>query len=728
MMFRKRYPFSRQLDSMDCGPACLQMVAKHHGCDFSLEELRQQTYLTPSGTTLLNLNHAAESIGFEALSVELSFDKLVAHAPLPCIAHWDRKHFVVVYQASSKKILIADPSKGLYSVNREKFSEHWLRNSGLGAVLILQPTDKFRTRHREVSKSKIGTAASLVVNNKRHFFYLICCLGAASLLQLIFPFLTQAIIDEGINKKDVGILSLILAGQLTLVIGRTSIDFTRRWILLYLSSRINISTVSGFLNKLLRLPVRYFEQKPIGDFLRRIEDHSRVERFLTSSSLNFLFGIVNLAVFGIVLILYDWRLFSVFVIGSSIHIGFVLMLLHRRKSLDMRRFNHLASSQSSVIEMIEGVRDIKVSNLEKEKVDKWEHEQAKLLDIHKDTMKLTQIQEGGGQLINELKNVAITFVSATAVINGDITLGMMLSVQFIAGQLNGPLGEFISFARELHDAQISIARIRELEQIRSEQSPADTTKKHFSSDTIRSIRFSNVSFSYKGPHELPTLDDVSITIPQGKITAIVGQSGSGKSTILKMLLKFQRPAEGHILINEKDLNDIDTEQWRSGFAVVMQDGYIFNDTVAANITMHTGKMDKERLKLAIDLAELQEFVSQLPDGVHSILETRGQSISQGQKQRILIARAIYKDAPLLFLDEVTASLDPISESLITKNLRSFSAGRTVVAIAHRLHTIVNADQIIVLKRGRVAAIGSHDQLKASSEEYNTLINSYAMSY
>ncbi len=724
------FPFYSQLDQMDCGPTCLKMVAKFHGNNYSLNELRSKSFIAREGVSLLGISEAAEAIGFRTMGVKIPFDKLTADAPMPCIIHWNQSHFAVLYRIKKNKIEVADPASGLITYTKREFLKSWISTSAngseLGIALLLEPTPVFFDQEAETDKNQqlgFRYLFGYLQTYRRFIFQLLIGLLLGSLIQLIMPFLTQSIVDVGINTRNTPFIYIVLAAQLMLIFSRTMAEFIRRWILLHLSTRINLSVISDFLIKLMQLPMSFFDSKKIGDILQRIEDHSRIERFLSSSSLSILFSFFNLIIFGVVLALYSVPIFLVFFAGSTLYIVYVLFFLKVRKELDYKRFNELSQNRSSLIQLVNGMQEIKLNNCERSKRWEWERIQAKLFKVTIRSTRVEQWQEGGSRLINELKNIFITFMAATAVISGSMTLGMMLAVQYIIGQLNVPINEFVNFIRELQDARISLDRIGEIRQLENEEKPlkALIEASPRSSGEGKGVRLQNLTFQYEGPHSPKALDAVDLTIEEGKVTAIVGASGSGKTTLLKLLLKYYSPTEGKIYLGNADLVNVSARDWRTQCGTVMQDGFIFSDTIAKNISVSDDEPNAAKLLHAVHVANIKEFIEVLPLGYNTKIGSDGTGISAGQRQRILIARAVYRNPRYLFFDEATSALDANNEKVIMDNLNQFFKGRTVVVIAHRLSTVKNADKIIVMENGKIMEEGTHNQLANLKGKYYELV-------
>ena len=718
------YPFVRQYDAMDCGPACISMAARWHGKHISLETIRKRAYITREGVSFLGLKTAAESIGFKAAGVKIPFAELSAKAPLPCIVHWQQNHFIVVNKISSKRVWVSDPALGRMRMTTDEFLKGWTADSSdekhSGMALFLEPGPQF-AEIPDDPPAKTGFAFLLpyLKPYRRQIIMLFIGLIAGSAIQLVFPFLTQAIIDQGIKNNDIRLIYLILAGQLALIAGRLVVDFTRGWLLLHVGTRMNITIVSDFLARLMKLPIAYFDTKLNGDILQRIDDNSRIEDYLTSSSLAILFSFFNFIVFGVVLGLYSVQVLLVFLAGTVLYLLYVTIYMPSRESLDNLRFRQMAESNNMMINIVNGMQEIKLAGNEAANRRDWEARQGDIYRTRIKGLKILQFQTAGGTLIHESANIIITIISATSVINGTMTLGMMLAVQFITGQLNGPVSQIINFMRSTQDARISLGRLAEVHAMEPEEPEGDTDK--VSVPDEMKITVDNISFRYEGPGSPWVIKDLSLLIPSGKITAIVGESGSGKTTLLKILLGFYRPEKGAIMIGGRKIEDISITSLRKATGVVMQEGYIFPDTILANIAPGIDDPDMESVKRAIRIANLQPLLETLPAGLQTRIGQGGHGLSQGQKQRILIARVIFKEPALLLLDEATSALDASNERMIVENLADFYTGRTVVVVAHRLSTVRNADMIVVLDKGTVQEMGAHQELIQKKGAYYRLI-------
>ena len=720
--------FIEQKDSMDCGPACVAMVASYFGKNYDLEFLRKECSLGKNGVTLKNIGKCAEHIGFHTTGGYLSLDYLIHNKILPCILFWNQNHFVVLYKIKGNNkitFVVADPAKGVLNYNKEDFCEHWKNtttdNEGRGIALFLRPTPAFYERQGEHKSEKrsFSFLFGYFRQYRRYFTQIVLGLLIGCVLQLIFPFLTQAIVDVGIRHRNLNFIYLILVGQLMLTVSRTSVDFIRRWILLHISMRINISLVSDFFIKLLKLPMSFFDTKLMGDLLQRMNDHNRVEKFLTTQTLSVMFSLFSFIVFGAVLLCYNLPIFCIFLAGSIAYSGWIALFLKRRKQIDYLYFEKQAKNNNKTYQFITAMQEIKLQDCEQRRRWEWEDVQAELFDANMKSLKLQQTQEAGSIFINEIKNIVITVVAATAVINGQMTLGMMLAVQYIIGQLNSPIEQLMSFIYSLQDVKISLERINEIHKMENEESDTNTLTTFYGS--CRSLKLKQVDFKYD-PHALnKTLDGVDFEIPQGKVTAIVGTSGSGKTTIIKLLLGYYKVLGGEISIGDTDINRFNLKWWRKQCGVVMQDGIIFSETIARNIAVDDGEIDKERLAEAARIANIDEYIMHLPLKYNTLIGQDGVGLSQGQKQRILIARAVYKNPQYIFLDEATNALDANNERMIVENLMEFYKGKTVVVVAHRLSTVKNADQIVVIDKGKIIETGMHQKLIADRGAYYNLV-------
>jgi ATP-binding cassette, subfamily B, bacterial len=718
------FPFVKQPDAMDCGPACLKMVAGYYRKSISLESLRKKCYITREGVSFLGLSEAADSLGFRTIGLRIPFEKLAENVPLPCIVHWRQKHFVVVYKIKGNKIWIADPAVGLIKISKDEFVRNWAatitEGKPSGLVLIMEPRPSLSDQEEEkASSTGFRFLFEYFKNYKKNITQLILGLIVGSLIQLIIPFLTQSIIDIGINNNDIGFIYLILIAQLALVIGRMSVEFIRGWLLLHIGSRVNVAIVSDFLHKLMSLPVSFFDTKIAGDIFQRIDDNNRIEAFLTTASLNILFSLFNILIFSIVLALYSIKILVLFLAGSILYLVWVTLFMKSRAKLDHQRFKEMSSANGKLISIINGMQEIKLTQSELSNRWDWENIQASLFRLKVKGLSIIQYQSAGGTFINEVTNILITIVSATAVLSGDITLGMMLAVQFIIGQLNVPVSQIISFLQMSQDAKMSLDRLSEIHQMDSEESFSGMKVKKVPEK--KDIYINNLSFQYEGPSSPYALRDIDLLIEENRVTAIVGTSGSGKTTLLKMLLGFYQPVSGEIIIGDTRLSNLSLKVWREKVGAVMQDGFIFPDTIAFNIAPGAEVIDENRMMQAAEIANIKQFIDSLPLGYNTKIGASGHGLSEGQKQRLLIARVVYKNPEIILFDEATNSLDANNERAIVENLESFYSGKTVIVVAHRLSTVRNADKIVVLESGKIIETGTHEYLLNSRGAYYNLV-------
>lgn len=726
----KLFPHYFQHDAKDCGPACLKIVAAYYGKSYSLKALRDRCHITREGVSLLGISDASESIGFRTSGVKITWEQLRTEASLPCIVHWNQDHFVVVYDIQEKsnkyQVLISDPASGLLKYDKEAFLRSWLHGSadanapGKGIALLLEPTPRF---YQEVvdDGGKIGFSYLFryLKPYKKHIAQLLVAMLVASLLSLILPFVTQSIVDEGIGTGRLSFIVTMLIAQLVIVVGQLANDLIRGWLMLHMTARVSISLISDFLAKLMRLPISFFDSKMTGDIMQRIDDHQRIQAFLTNSLLSIVMAGVLLVVYGGILGGYNLKILGVFVVGSAIYVLWVLLFLRHRRKLDYMRFQEASVNQSNIVQLIGGMQDIKLNGCEKQKRWEWERIQARLFKVSIKSLTLNQTQQAGGVFIDQIKNVLISYLAARAVISGDMTLGMMMSLQYIIGQLNAPVSQFITFVQETQDAAISMERLGEIHG-RQDEEPENEQK-------IRDIPagsdivLKDLTFQYDGPHSPKVLDEINLTIPSNKVTAVVGASGSGKTTLLKIILGFYQPTGGDVLLGEIPLKRFSESSWRGSCGTVMQEGYIFTDTIAANIGVSDDDPDMKRVREAAEVSNICHWIETLPLGYYTKIGMDGHGLSTGQKQRILIARAAYKNSKFLFFDEATNSLDANNERVIMKHLDELFKDRTVVIVAHRLSTVKNADNIVVLDNGRVAEQGTHEYLTKLKGKYYTLV-------
>lgn len=723
----KRVPVIFQHDGMQCGVACLAMVCRWYGRDYSLDFLGKFCFATTEGVSMMGISDAARRLGLEVVAGRVPV-KALEHIDGPVILHWNQNHFVVLYKVKKNRFYIADPGKGYVDYTRDEFVEHWAstRTGGedKGIAMFLEPGPQFGTVSDEGRSERRSWRFLLgyIKQYRRYFGQIVAGLALGCALQLVMPFLTQAIVDAGIKRQSIGLVWLILLGELMIVVGRSATSFIRRWLLMHISMRINISLVSDFFIKLLKLPMSFFDTKLMGDLMQRMGDHSRVQSFLTGQTLGVVFSLLSFVVFGVVLLLYDPLIFGVFILGTALYGGWIAMFLRRRKVLDYELFECQARNNNMTYQFITSMQEIKLQDCEKRRRWEWEDVQADLFAVQMKSLKLEQTRDAGSILINEVKDIVITVLAATAVINGSMTLGMMLAVQYIIGQLNSPVEQFMGFVHSLQDVKISLERINEIHEADNEEAVTPSgSPRDLAPGRERSIAIEQVDFKYDPHSPVKTIDGVTIDIPEGKMTAIVGASGSGKTTLLKLMLGYYPPAAGRITVGGTDLARCNLKEWRRRCGVVMQEGVIFSESIARNIAVDDADIDTSRLVEAARIACIHDYVMGLPLRYDTKIGRDGTGLSLGQRQRILIARAVYRNPDFILLDEATNSLDAANERAIVENLSRFYRGRTVVVVAHRLSTVRDADNIVVLDHGRVVEQGTHDSLIASRGKYYTLV-------
>jgi ATP-binding cassette subfamily B protein len=717
------FPFYKQLDAMDCGPTCLRMVARYYGKHFTLQTLREKSHLNREGVSMLGIAKAAEDIGMQTMGVSLTWERLQEEAPFPVIVHWEQKHFVVVYKIRKDKVYLADPAYGRAVYSKEEFLKAWIstRKEGeaKGSVLLLQPTPDFMNQEDEpVNKTGFSYLIRYLAPYKRYVYHLLLGVILGSVIQFLLPFLFQSMVDFGITNQDLPFIYLVLLFQFILIISQMGIDFIRRWILLHLSTRINIALISDFLVKLMKLPVGFFDTKMTGDILQRISDHKRIESFMTTSSLTILFSMVNLVVFAIILAIYSLKILFIFLAGALLYFLWIFIFMKRRRSLDQKYFSRMAENQSKLIQIIHGIREIKLNNAERLSQWEWKDIQAGLFRVNMKSLSLNQYQEAGGVFINETKNILINVTAAVAVLHGDLTLGTLLAISYILGQLNGPIEQMINFFHRAQDAKISLERLGEIHDSEDEfQKETGVTLL----PSIDKITVSNLEFTYPGAIERNVLENIHLSLKKDTVTALVGVSGSGKTTLVKLLLGFYPPTKGEVIAGDMNIQMMSPDLWRKQCGVVMQDGYVFSDTIARNIALGEQEIKTEQLLYAARMACMEDFIDQLPLGYNTRIGQEGLSLSGGEEQRILIARAVYKNPAFLFMDEGTSALDANNERRIMDNLDLVFRGKTVLIVAHRLSTVKNADHIVVLDQGQIVEEGKHNALIAKKGHYFNLV-------
>lgn len=725
----KPFPHYQQLDSMDCGPSCLRMIAKYYGRTYSLQNLRERSFITRQGVSMLGISDAAESIGFRTQGVRISLEQLIEDVPLPCILHWNQNHFVVLYAIKKRKseatFKISDPSKGKYDMDITGFEKCWIstRKEGKdsGTALVLSPTPDFYERidDQEQQKRNLSFYLRYLFPYRSQLCQLVVGMLLGSVFSLILPFLTQAMVDQGIGNRNLNLITLILIAQLVLSFTQMGVGFIQSWISLHMNTRISITLISDFLAKLMRLPIRFFDAKNIGDIMQRIGDHGRIQSFMTGTTLTTIFSFFNFFIFAFIMAYYNLTILVVFLVGNALYVTWILSFMRYRRKLDNARFAQASANQSNMVQLITGMQEIKLNNCEKQQRWKWESIQVKLFKISIQGTALGQIQQVGSLFFSRTTSLLISFLAAKAVVDGEITLGMMMSISYIIGQLSGPIGQVIGFSQSLQDAKISLERLNEINNKEDEVTVVESKINTLPED--KTLKLENVSFSYDGAEREYVLEDLNLTIPQNKVTAIVGASGSGKTTIIKLLLGFYEPVKGNIKVGNYSLTDINPHLWRQNTGAVMQEGFLFSDTIANNIALSEETVDQKKLLYAVETANIKDFIESLPLKYNSKIGMEGSGVSQGQKQRLLIARTIYKNPTFLFFDEATNALDANNERIILDNLKAFYKGRTVVIVAHRLSTVQNADNIIVLDEGKVIEEGTHKELTEKKGAYYTLV-------
>ncbi|GHV40044.1 ABC transporter ATP-binding protein [Bacteroidia bacterium] len=727
---RFSFPSYRQLDAMDCGPTCLRMIAKYYGRSYPVQYLREKSFITRLGVSMLGISDAAESIGFRTNGVKITFEQLVEEKPLPCILHWNQNHFVVCYRIKQKRggdyeIKISDPAGQKYILDKEAFLKCWISSKSggedVGAALLLSPTPDFYTQDDFDGKKPKGIRYFIryLTPYKSQVIQIILGMLAGSVLALILPFLTQSVVDQGIGNNNLSFVTLVLIAQLVVFVTQLAVNFIQSWITLHVNSRISIALISDFLSKLMKLPLRFFDTKNVGDIMQRIGDNNRIKSFLTGSTLTTLFSFVNFFIFAFILAYYNILILGIFVLGNTLYISWILLFLRYRRKLDMARFSQASAEQSNLVQIVTGMQEIKLNNCEKQQRWKWERIQVKLFKISLKGLALGQYQQLGSVFFNQTTSLFISYVAARSVIEGDMTLGMMMSVSYIIGQLSGPIGQVIGFVQSAQDAKISLERLNEIHDKEDEEQTIEEKINELPSD--RTLHVENLFFSYDGANRDYVLNGINLLIPENKITAIVGASGSGKTTLIKLLLAFYTPNKGMIKIKDTPVDDINPHLWRQKSGAVMQDGFIFSDTIANNIAVGEEAIDTKRLHHAVEIANIKEFIESLPLKYNTKIGMEGNGVSQGQRQRLLIARAVYKNPDFLFFDEATNALDANNERIILDNLNDFYKGKTVVIVAHRLSTVQHADNIVVMDNGKIIEEGTHKELTNKRGAYYTLV-------
>lgn len=724
-----RYPIFRQYDSKDCGPACLRMISEYYGKSFSLEYLKKLCESKKTGTSLLGISDAAETIGFKTIGVKLTIKQLCA-SNLPCIISWNQNHFVVVYRIKNNKVWVGDPAAGcVLKYSLDSFSKSWCSiidslRGDMGIALLMEPSADFN-ENREIdtktSKPKMGFAYLFRFLKPHRLSILKICLGIliGSLISMVFPLLTQSIVDIGIRDGNIGFITTILIAQFVLTIGQAFNSLIKNWLMLHVTIKVNLSLVSNFLGKLMKLPIAFFDSKRLGDTLQRIRDFGRIQNFLTGELIGISMGLIGLLVYSIMMAGYNGTVLVVFLIGSLCYVSWILLFMKKRRKLDYMRFQESARNESNVVQIINSMQEIKLNNCERQQLWEWEKTQNKLYNVSIKGLSLSQIQSVGGIFIDQIKNLFISYLTASLVISGDLTIGMMMSIQYIMGQLNAPVYDFVSFIRSFQDTKISLERLDEVQKMDDEETINMDKVSTIPQDA--DIILENVTFQYNGKRSKKVLNNINLKIPANKTTAIVGASGSGKTTLLKIILGFYEPTEGGVFLNHIPLREYDVREWRRSCGVVMQEGYIFSNTIRENIGIGGRQTEMSQVKTAARISNIDSFIESLPLGYNTFVGPDGIGLSSGQKQRLLIARAAYKNTKYIFFDEATNALDAENEQIIIKNLNGFLKEKTAMIIAHRLSTVKNADNIVVLDDGKIVETGTHYELVSKRGYYYNLV-------
>lgn len=721
------FPIEYQMDSHDCGPASLKMVAKHYGRYYSMQYLRDRCGITREGVSLLDISAGAENIGLRTMAIKCTVEDVVYKVPLPSIVYWNGNHFVVVYKADKKHVWVADPMKGRVRYTHLEFREGWyLPEERFGALLALEPTAQFGLSKAEMEQERGSLLCMLryFVPYKKQFMLIATVMLAVTMLQGMLPFISKAVIDVGISTSDIKFINMVLIGNVGILVSVMAFNAIRDWMLMHITARVNIALVSDYLVKLMKLPVTFFENKLLGDILQRAQDHERIRSFIMNNSLSLMFSAFTYVLFSIILLIYDISIFTIFTVGSALYVGWVLLFLKARKKLDWQYFELVSKNQSYWVETVSAIQDIKIYNYERVRRWKWESIQAHLYHVNKHVLAVTNMQNLGAQFIDNMKNMGIVFFCATAVINGEISFGVMISVQFIIGMLNGPLIQFIGFVVSAQYAKISFLRMNEIRTMDDEEKLLSVGENTILPDS-RSIVLENVMFRYT-QHSPIVLQGINLIIPENKVTAIVGESGCGKSTLLKLLVRLYQPSYGEVRLGDMNMKAVNLRQWRRLCGVVMQEGKLFSDTIINNIVLDDEYINKEELVRCCQIAQIKKEIDAMPKGFETLIGEKGRGLSGGQKQRLLIARALYRNPDYLFLDEATNALDSVNEKKIVEALNMAFRQRTVVVIAHRLSTIRMADQIVVMDKGRIVEIGKHEELMRQQRYYYNMVKSQGL--
>ncbi|MEE1298103.1 MAG: peptidase domain-containing ABC transporter [Muribaculaceae bacterium] len=709
----------RQLEHSDCGITCIRIIAYFYGVDIPLKFLRSICDISRVGISIRDILSATKKIGFEANAVKVSAEDILK-MPLPAILYWENKHYIVLYKIKNNKFYIADPGRGKLILDNEEFLNSWLYGNSMGLAIVLAPKEEFYNIDfgiKDSSESGLFKLAKKSISKHLKRFIAVIVLSIVVMLaDMITPLIFQSTIDEGIEGKDINLVWVLCLSQFLIFIGYSLSDNVINIILTKTGLKVSIDMMNEYLSKLISFPISFFDRKVNSDFIQKIEDQNRIKNFLIDfPSSAFLTGI-NIVVFSAMLIYYNYIIFLILLAATFLGFLWTKTFLQKRENIDYSYFYYSSNNRNNIYELINGMQEIKINNAHNIRIAKWKETQLKINELSFKTVLLKMLVNGGNSVLSRIKDIIITGACATLVIKGNMSVGEMMTISYITGRLSSPFSYILNSLNTMQDATMSYERIDEII-----NKPLDNKSKYKEHDNIQSIIFSNVSFKYPGSYSPYVLKDINITIPQGKVTAIVGCSGSGKSTLLKLMLGFYIPQKGDIYAGKYNMSDIDTDNWISRCGVVMQNGFIFSGTILENIALSDSKPDINRVKYVTNLACINEFIDTLPMGYHTKIGVTGVELSGGQKQRILIARAVYKNPSFIFLDEATNALDAKNERVIVENLNEFYKGRTVVIVAHRLSTVKNADNIIVLEGGRVAETGNHESLIAQRGAYFNLV-------
>ncbi|KFF25120.1 peptidase domain-containing ABC transporter [Chryseobacterium vrystaatense] len=719
-MFRKnRFKFRYQKDRMDCGPVCIQMISDYYGKKYDLNFLREICNYGKQGVTINSLKGAAEKIGYDAHVIKAGLDEINDLDLFPYILHWGNDHYVILLKFTKKSAVIADPGYGILSVSKEIFKKNWYKNNK-GVAVVLSPAELLESNEPKRT-SLFGYTSKYLKKHKKEILKIAATLLIINTLTFLLPFITQKIFDDGIAHTDKKMIYYLILSQLFIYIGIYLSEIYRNWIAVKLGGNISIEIIYNFFKKLIKLPIHFLETKVVGDYNQRIQDSEKIEAFMTSQSITSIFSMLTIIVYLIVMSIYNFNLFFLYISITLVSVAVSLYFLKKRRLYDYLIFKEKANIQNLTFEILNGITEVKLNGLEDVKLNQWKNYQNLALKLNVDLAKIGQQQYISFSALNQIKNLSITLVSSILVIDGLLSLGELLTISFIVGQLNSPIDQLISFFRDVQDSKLSMERISEIEDQKDEDNEKDANLKEVENEN--SIIFRNVSFSYNSTDRV--LDNINIEIPENKITAIVGASGSGKTTLIKLILKFYERYSGDIFIKGVNIKNVTSASIRKSIGTVMQDGYLFSDTIEGNIageTIMDNEEEYQALKqMAYQLSNAEEFISRLPLRDQTKVGSYGINLSGGQEQRLIIARALFKNPDFLILDEATSALDTKNEKTIHNNLKLFFKNKTVLIIAHRLSTVRNADNIIVMDHGKVIEQGEHRELLDKKNKYYELV-------